>query len=143
MRRGPVAVAVGLLVLATPAVTWWILGDLSEDVPDPDYMYRPPRLSDGQEMAIGIAATAVALVSIGVVIAALRRRAVTSGEVLSAAPLLLAAAFCGFAWRVMTAGVIGANIGGGMVLLFGPFVLIGLAVWSGVWWRSARRAALR
>jgi hypothetical protein len=135
-------VAVGTLVLATPAVTWWVLGDLSEDVPDPDYMYRPPRLTDGQELAIGIAGTAVALASLVVVIGALRRRVVTPGEVMSAVPLVLAAAFCGFAWRVVTAGVIGANIGGGMVLLVGPFVLLGLAGWSFFWWRSARRGSL-
>jgi hypothetical protein len=31
-------------------------------------------------------------------------------------------------WRVLTAGVVGANIGGGLVLLWGPLVIAGLLV---------------
>jgi hypothetical protein len=51
-------------------------------------------------------------------------------------PLLVAGAFCGAGWRVITAGVVGANIGGGLLLVSGvPIVvtLIGVAVvvaWS-------------
>jgi hypothetical protein len=52
--------------------------------------------------------------------------------------LMLAGALCGAGWRILTAGVIGANIGAGLVLWVGaPIVaaLVGLAVFD---WLSVR-----
>jgi hypothetical protein len=36
----------------------------------------------------------------------------------------------GAGWRVMTAGVIGANIGAGLVVLFGSPLVAALLVWA-------------
>jgi hypothetical protein len=40
---------------------------------------------------------------------------------------------CGYGWRIMTAAVSGANIGGGLVLIFGGPIglgLVGVALWG-------------
>ena len=44
---------------------------------------------------------------------------------------LLAAGFiAGASWRVMTAGVIGANIGAGLVIMLGGPLVLGLVIWA-------------
>ncbi|UWP80002.1 hypothetical protein [Dactylosporangium fulvum] len=45
-------------------------------------------------------------------------------------PLLAAGVIVGYGWRVMTAGVIGANIGAGLVVLFAGPVVAALLLWS-------------
>lgn len=44
-------------------------------------------------------------------------------------PLMAAGFITGAGWRVMTAGVIGANIGAGLVVLFGSPLVAALLVW--------------
>lgn len=139
MRRSHALALMAMVVVLSPVVTWWLLGDLSEDVVDPDYMIRPPDLTGGQQLMIGGGATAVAVVAVGMVFVAVRRRTVTPAEIRAVVPLLVAGAFCGLAWRILTAGVIGANIGGGMVLVFGPFFVLGMLVLSVVWWLQRSR----
>lgn len=45
-------------------------------------------------------------------------------------PLLAAGFITGAGWRVMTAEVIGANIGAGFVILFGSPVVAALLTWA-------------
>jgi hypothetical protein len=45
-------------------------------------------------------------------------------------PLMAAGFIAGAGWRVMTAGVIGANIGAGLVVLFGSPLVAALLVWA-------------
>jgi len=45
-------------------------------------------------------------------------------------PLVASAALIGFAWRIFTAQVIGANIGAGCVILAGGPLLVALLVWA-------------
>jgi hypothetical protein len=112
--------------------TWWIVGPLDE-VQDPryaDYMVRPPDIAPGTERVAGAIALTAALAAIVVLVLEARdpgvdRRWLASGVL----PAALAAALVGGSARVMTAGVSGANIGGGMVVLFGGPVLLGLFVW--------------
>jgi hypothetical protein len=50
-------------------------------------------------------------------------------------PLVASAALIGFAWRIFTVPVIGANIGSGCVILFGgplPLALLGWAIASAI-----------
>jgi len=53
-------------------------------------------------------------------------------------PLVLAGVGAGVGWRILTAGVIGANIGAGFVVVFGAPTLIFVLVWTMV--RSAQLA---
>ncbi len=45
-------------------------------------------------------------------------------------PLMAAGFITGAGWRVMSAGVIGANIGAGIVVLFGVPLVAALLVWA-------------
>jgi hypothetical protein len=45
-------------------------------------------------------------------------------------PLVAAAALIGFAWRIFTVQVIGANIGAGCLIVFGGPVLLALLGWA-------------
>jgi hypothetical protein len=137
VRRLHVIAAMAVVVLASPVLAWFAVGDTSEAVPNPDYMFRPPSLSTTQELALGATAFALGAAAAVVVVSALRSGVVALGELAPAVPLLLAGAFLGLAARIVTAGVSGANIGGGLVILFGPFVLLALVVWSVILWRRA------
>lgn len=53
----------------------------------------------------------------------------------------MAGLLVGVGWRVLTAGVIGANIGAGLVIVFGGPVVAGLLLWAlgrGVWLANHR-----
>ncbi len=108
-------------------------------LPDPDYMWRPLGITDGAKVGLGLVATAA---TVGACL--LLRRWFNEG-VLSRPWLavFIAAgaigAYGGIAYEVATAPVIGANIGGGMVVLFaGPFI-VGTAIGTAVWVHSGRR----
>jgi hypothetical protein len=131
MRRVHVLWALAL-VMVTPVVSGWGVGDLSEEV-DPryaDYAIRPLGLSPGVERGLGMAAAGVAVVAGGALVLATRRRQIDRRWWAAIVPLLLIGVYCGVSYRVVTAAVIGANIGAGMMFLLAPFVLIPLAGWS-------------
>ncbi len=127
-----VRVAGPALVAAVPVVTWWLVGDLSTVslADDPDYAFRPMTLSPMTERAVGIASLALAVGAVAVLAWATRRRALDRRwwTVLG----LLAAAGCivGLGWRVLTAGVIGANIGAGLFILVGGPVVAALVLFA-------------
>lgn len=117
-------------VLLAPVVTWWLIGDLTETRLNPDYIVEPPTLTTAQESVLGIAATVFEFGALLVIVSALRRRLIGLDELQVAAPLLLAGAASGLAFRVVTAGTHGANIGGSMILLVGPPFVLGMLAWS-------------
>lgn len=134
-----------VLVLAVPPAIWWLVGDLSEvdGSSNPEqayYMFEPFDVSDGVARACGLAATLFVGLSVVVLALATNRRVLDGRWWRSVAPLLLAGAFVGCAWRVVTAAVHGANIGGGMVLLFGLVFVPAMLVWSVLSWAAARAA---
>ena len=132
MRRPLALTASWLFVLLSPVTAWQVIGDLSyEGSTDLDYMYEPLRLTTGQRVAIGVTVAVVGLAASVLTALAYRRRLVTRADLRVVLPLLLAGAYCGAAWRMMTAGVIGANIGGGLVVMFSPVFLLGMAIWFG------------
>ncbi|BBH67384.1 hypothetical protein ACTI_40690 [Actinoplanes sp. OR16] len=113
---------IALFVSAT-TVTWWIVGDQTD--PEAkllglplDYVIRPPDLSATQEQIIGIAATIVLAASLAVLVGAVLRRRADPLWLLAVVPLSLAAVIAGTCWRIFTAGVIGANVGVGLLTLF-------------------------
>jgi len=125
-------VAAALAIASFPFAVWWLMGDVST-VPvsdDPDYMFRPPHIDPAVGRTVGTVAVTVFLVAIAIVAYATIRRSFTAQRWAITGPLLLSGFIVGAGERIMTAGVIGANIGGGFVLLFGtPLVAVGLA-WS-------------
>lgn len=135
MRRHHALVAAAAVLAASPVVTWFAVGDTSENVADPDYMFQPPDLSRGHELVLGGFAVGLTVAGIAVLILALAREVITREDLLPAVPLVFAGIFLGAAARIVTAGVIGANIGGGLIVLFGPFIVLGLVVLSAVLWR--------
>ena len=112
------------LALATPILTWWALGDLSSSGAgeSADHLYGPYHVDPHAELVIGFIAIAAAPVGGG---------AWTSGDpqgVLRRTWTVLillcsAGAFAAFVWRSVTAGVDGANIGGGLWLFVARGVL--------------------
>lgn len=129
----PARAAAAALVAAFPPAVYWLVGDASEPgLVDPDYLWEPPDWSAGAVRAVGAVAASVVLTSfLGLV--HLHRRARLPPAVLPVTGLLgLAGASVAVGYRVVTAGVGGANIGGGLVLLFGPPFVLGLVVVAGV-----------
>ncbi|MEY9876671.1 hypothetical protein ABH931_006181 [Streptacidiphilus sp. MAP12-33] len=130
-RTWPVAVAGLALVVTSPVLTWEAVGDLSlQGYTQLDYAVRPPRLGPGTTLALGLSATLVGLTALAVLVLAFVERWVRPGWLLVVGPLVLVGVLAGLVGRVMTAGVIGANIGAGLAAMaFVPvaLMLVGLA----------------
>lgn len=113
--------------LAAVLVTAWLVGDLSYQgpvdprFPDLDYAYRPLPLSADTYTAAGIVGLLVLLPAAAIA-------AQTSGFALVLTCSVGAGALVGLMYRVVTAGVIGANIGAGLALIIGGPLLLTLVV---------------
>ena len=138
-RRG--LVALGALALAPAA---WGIAELAPDEvgadAQPDYLVHPLRLSPATRATIAISAVAVVIAAAFVFAQALRRHEIRRGSLGVVVPLAAVAGAAGVVYSVITAPVIGANIGGGIALMAGiPFAaaMLGLAASRG-WrlWRS-------
>ncbi len=123
--------AVGL-VLATPVVTWWLIGPLNTAPARVglDYAFRPWPISPAVTRAAGFTAAVLAVVSLTVLISAITRRLLDMRWWAVLLPLLAAGFIAGAGWRVMTAGVLGSNIGAGFVALFGGPLAAMLVAWA-------------
>ncbi len=128
------------LVLACPFVTWWLIGDLTFQkgtaYPGDFFLYRPPPISPAAELAIGIASSSVALLALAVLIYATIKARFDSQWWLVLSLLIAAGMVVGAAERVMTAGVVGANIGGGLAAILGPPIVAVLVIVAAVLARS-------
>ncbi|MBI2711172.1 MAG: hypothetical protein HYX34_15995 [Actinobacteria bacterium] len=128
-------VAIVVLGISVPVAAWWLVGPLDsslEELRIPanpreylDYMVRPPVVDPGVERAVGIAGLVLGAASLAVVVRALRRHVLHRGWSAVVVYVVLSGIALGFGARVITAGVIGANIGGGMLMLVLPPALIG------------------
>jgi hypothetical protein len=130
-RWAAAAAALGL-VLAVPVATWWLVGDLST-VPvsaGRDYAFRPWPIGPVVARAAGAGSLVVGAVAVVVLGWAAARRVIDIRWWAVLLPLAVAGFIAGAGWRVLTAGVIGANIGAAFVVfLAGPIVLV-LVVWA-------------
>ena len=127
-----VPLAGATLLLAVPVMTWWLVGDLST-VPlssDPDYFIRPFRISPALERVLGWGSVLVAIVAALLLTWASLRKGLDPRWWSVLGPLLLIGVLVGFGWRVFTAGVIGANIGAGLVTFFAGPVIAVLLAWA-------------
>jgi hypothetical protein len=120
------------LALATPLATWWLVGPLNTAPARVglDYAFRPWPINPAAARAAGIAATIVAVMSLTFLIWATARHRLDARWWRVLIPLLAAGFIAGAGWRVLTAGVLGANIAAGFVIMIGgPLVLI-LVAWA-------------
>lgn len=124
-------VASVLIVLAVPVVTWWLLGDQSTASPDnADYVLRPPfRFSSRVTRALGTGALAVTVAAAALLIAASASHSFDLRWWSVVGPLLMLGILLGLGWRVLTAGVIGANIGAGLFVFVAGPVILALVGW--------------
>jgi hypothetical protein len=109
-----------VLVLAVTMATWYLVGDQSTTSPaHADYVIRPVRMSRRLERIIGIGGLLLTVLAAAVLTWASVRHTFDLRWWLVIGPATAAGALVGIAWRVFTAGVIGANIGAGCLLMFG------------------------
>jgi len=110
-------IAAGGVVVAMPFAAWAWIGDQSESGDDLDYLWQPPNLTSSQERWIFVASTVVLAGSLVALWVAHRRGSLSPRLLLQTMVLAGFAVLVGGGYRVITAGVIGANIGGGLILL--------------------------
>ncbi|MDJ1133243.1 hypothetical protein [Streptomyces iconiensis] len=143
-RHSQLLPTAAVLTLAVPLAVWGLVGQQNAQGLPPselDYSVRPWDIPAGAENLIAALAT---LLAVGC--GALLTHATRAGtfdrrwwQVLG--PLLIAGALAGAGWRVLTAGVIGANIGAGAALLLGAPLVGALVLWSlgrGAWLATHR-----
>ena len=118
-------------MVATPIAAWWLIGDQTftggrrEHL---DYMYSAPSISGRTTATAGvIALVAVAAAIAGLSVAA-RRHLVDPRGLGVVALLMLAGVLLAGVGRIVTAGVVGANIGGGLAIFFGAPTVVALMV---------------
>jgi hypothetical protein len=122
------------LVLATPVAVSWMVGDLTDDVSLElaaqgvalDYGIDPITFGSTGDRIVGIAACVAVLASVALLAQQTIAGRMRGGWWAVLAPLVAVGILVGFAWRVWTAGGIGANIGAGLVVLFGGPLALGL-----------------
>ncbi len=117
-ERSITRTALVLALLAAPAVTWWAVGDLSEPLGS-DHFVRTPGWLESNGTMIGRSALAIGAAGLVWLLSPIGRRGLERQTVLGALPLVALGVFVGFTYRVFTAATIGANIGAGLLLLFG------------------------
>jgi hypothetical protein len=132
LARWAVVASALILVLAMPVAAWWLVGDQST-VPvsmDPDYAFRPWRIGPMAARAAGIGSVAADGVAAAVLLGVTLRGRLDVRWWAVLVPLLTAGFIAGAGWRVLTAGVIGANIGAGLVVMVGGPIVLGLLIWA-------------
>ena len=134
-----------IVARATPFASWWLIGDLSEreTCPPPrlpclDYVAHAPDVPGWIVATAGAVALFAALLALGLLARGVVRAQTDRRYAAVVGPLVFAGVLVAFCGRVLTAGVHGANIGAGLVVIFGVpmfVVAIGVAVGSAVWIR--------
>ncbi|MEU5562707.1 hypothetical protein [Micromonospora musae] len=139
-----VPLAALVLVLATPVISWWLIGDLTNDEArrlaaegvELDYAFRPVSLGPAGNRTVGVLACIGGLGALAWLVRATSRRRVDRRWWGVLLPLVGGGILVGFGWQVMTAGGIGANIGAGLTIMFGGPILVVLLVTAAVMaWR--------
>lgn len=124
-------IAAALLFLAVPMAAWWLIGDQSESPLADYYLLKPLDVRFGDERVVGIIATVVAVVGLGLLVSSHDRlRSRPSSWELAVGALIAAEVASVYIYRVVTAGVIGANIGAGLMLMFGVPIVGYMLAWT-------------
>jgi len=130
---------VGSLVVALvsfPFAVWWLTGPVARGVPlseDPDYFVRPPHLDPALIRTVGIVSTSLCVIGLAIALRASWTGLLRGRWWAVIGPLLLAGAVLGLGERVLTAPVIGANIGAGFGIVAGVPVVLASVAWAVSW----------
>ena len=145
MKRSHVRAALASTVVSAPTLFASLPGDwFDEDVEGLNRNVQPLDLPDPVHLAICVLAASALAVSLVVLLSPSGRQAQDRAEVKVAALVLVAGLNVAFTYRVLTAGVTGANIGGGLLFLLGVPLVPGLLVLAGVnAWRARHSADRR
>ncbi|MEV0374746.1 hypothetical protein AB0I10_34030 [Streptomyces sp. NPDC050636] len=125
--------AAAVLAAAVPVAAWGLLGQYDDQGLPPselDYIVTPPDIPAGLDTTMGVVALLLAGAAVVLLARASRRGTFEPRRWQVLGPLIVAGLMIGYGWRVVTAGVIGANIGGGLVIMFGGPVVAGLLLWA-------------
>ena len=132
-----------LFIASAAGATFFWVGDLSEPIEPKyaDYLWRPWPFLTEHETAVGVVSVIVFLVAGAALVAARRAGRMPAPLLAQVVVLTLFAAWLGLGYRTITAGVIGANIGGGGVFLVTPvFALVTVVLIVGLRIRASRRS---
>jgi hypothetical protein len=118
------------LLLSIPIASWWLIGDQSEEFGD-YYTVDPLQIDLGDERTFGAVALAIGIVGLALLLAS-RSPLLSPPTRRERAILAVAGAEVAgtLTYRVLTAGVEGANIGGGLLLVGGPAAIGFLLAWA-------------
>lgn len=114
-----------VLVAGVFGSTLWLVGDLTDPSSvsggdggpiDWDYMVTPLGVSAQHEFLLGVLSIGMTIISAFVLSALLRRHKRPVGWWVALVCSLVNVVLLGFTYRVVTQGVIGANIGGGLLV---------------------------
>lgn len=142
MKRPHVRIALATTVVTAPVLLASVPGGwFDEDVEGLNRNVQPLDLPDALHVAICVLAVAALAVACPVLLSPAGRQALGRTDVRVAAPLLFAGLYAAFTYRVLTAAVTGANIGGGLLLLVGVPLVPGLIVLAAVNAWSARSSS--
>jgi len=119
--RSPLALALVVAASVSTLLTvWWLVGDLTEHNRsyDVDYLVRVPHVPAAATTFIGVIALAMLVATATALVAVVMRHRISAAWAPPATALVAAGALLALVERSVTAGSVGANIGGGMALLF-------------------------
>jgi hypothetical protein len=115
--------------LVAPILTWWAIGDVSTTKGlGAFHTFGPYHVNPHAEFVVGCLAAVLAVAALVVLVVPVARRG-RDGRSWGAVACLCGAGALGAAcWRLQTAGVDGANIGGGLLLIVGPVLIAGMLI---------------
>lgn len=117
--RGPAVAA----TVATPAAVWLLIGYLSEDG-GTDHIVEIPQPPRWIEIGLGVAATVIAARAWSLLFGCHDDWLIRRGWWRVCWRVVAAGLLVAVGGRIVTAGSVGANIGGGMIIMLGPLPLL-------------------
>ncbi|MFF0890582.1 hypothetical protein [Streptomyces sp. NPDC003456] len=143
--RGMLGAAGAAVVGGVPVAAWGLMGRQDYDglpADELDYAFQPWDVGDGVAAVVGGIGLLVAVAGAVVLARGARRGAMDPRWWSVVGPLVVVGLMAGAGWRILTAGVVGANIGAGLVIILGAPVAAALVVWAlarSVWLVAGRR----